>query len=189
MIRALGLGLALWLGGCAQIHGVIHGSSESGEASRTAAWLGFLGGEDLRLQCGATVSDAFRLVWRRADGEFRVLEVIGNEAGGALMLHRSFSPAEMADGAPPTTLPEARQRHPLSPDGFAGLVYWFGRLGMFAPVPGTPGEPGAGLEWLIASCLDGTWSLGVHLPAAGGKDGEPRVSFRRFPGALAGRGA
>ncbi len=170
--RAVSLGLVLGLAGCAQLHGFFLGGPNP---DQEAAWLGFLSGEDIHLQCEAAAPDAFRLVWRRTEGEFRVLEVLGNESGGALMIHRAFSLNDMARGAPPTALPERHQRLVLSPDNFTGMLYWFGRLGMFAPVPGTPGEPGAALEWLISSCLDGTWSLGVHIPVANGKDSGGRV--------------
>ncbi|MEI6557351.1 MAG: hypothetical protein WCO00_03010 [Rhodospirillaceae bacterium] len=160
----IGLWLALALGGCAGI-GAEPGGSRT--PAREAAWLGFFSGEDLRAQCENGGLDAFRLVWRRADARFRVLEVIGNEAGGALMIHHEFSPEELARGEPPAEPPGPRQRLPLSPDGFTGLIYWFDRLGLFTPVPGAPGQPGAALEWLISGCLGGNRILNVHLPAAG----------------------
>ena len=162
-MAALGLGLALWLGGCAFIHDFPRGSRPAGH---DGAWLGYFSGADIHAQCGETGPDVFRLVWRRGGGGFRVLEVIGNEAGGALMLHYAFEARELAEGEPPREPPAPRQRLPLSPDDFAGLVYWFDRLGLFSPVPGAPGQPGAGLEWLISGCLGGNWMINIHLPSA-----------------------
>ena len=173
---ALGLGLASWLGGCALTHDFSRGSS-GGE--RAGAWLGYFSGEDLHADCDGGAPDAFRLVWRPAGGGFRVLEVLGNEAGGALMLHYAFDAGELAHGEPPTAVPGPRQRLPLTPDGFAGLVYWFDRLGLFTPVPGAPGQPGAALEWLISGCFGGNWILNIHLPAGG--DGAGGIAARATP--------
>lgn len=174
----LGLGLASWLGGCALSHDYARGSSE---ADRAAVWLGYFSGEDLHAECGGAGPDAFRLVWRPEGGGFRVLEVVGNEAGGALMLHYSFDAAELAGGEPPTAVPGPRQRLPLTPDGFAGLIYWFDRLGLFTPIPGAAGQPGAGLEWLISGCLGGNWILNIHLPAGGDGAGGAAAKATAYP--------
>ena len=175
---ALGFGLASWLSGCAFFHDFSRGSSNS---ERAGVWLGYFSGEDLRAECGSGSPDAFRLVWRPAGGGFRVLEVFGNEAGGALMLHYSFDAGDLSRGAPPAAPPEPRQRLPLSPDGFAGLSYWFDRLGMFTPVPGTPEQPGAALEWLIAGCLGGNWTLNIHLPGRNDEAGGVAVKATPAP--------
>ena len=177
---ALGLGLALWLGGCALTQDFSRGSRG---AARDGAWIGYLSGEDLHAGCDGAGPDAFRLVWRPAGGGFRVLEVLGNEAGGALMLHYAFDARELASGEPPDAPPGPRQRLPLTPDGFAGLVYWFDRLGLFTPVPGAPGQPGAALEWLISGCLGGNWIFNVHLPAAGEGEDAGGVPVRASPSA------
>ncbi len=161
----LALGAALWLAGCAHIGDSPPGSSGT---AREGAWLGYFSGEDLRAECGGGGPDAFRLVWRRAGGGFRVLEVVGNEAGGGVMLPYAIDAGELIHGEPPPAAPEPGRRLPLTPDGFAGLVYWFDRLGLFVPVPGAPGQPGAAREWLISGCLGGNWIFNIHLPAAGG---------------------
>ena len=173
-----GLALALGAGGCASFKTFSPGSSDPG---RQEAWLGYLSGADLRAECEVSGLDAFRLVWRPPGGGFRVLEVLGNEAGGALMLHYSFDAGDLSRGAPPAAPPEPRQRLPLSPDGFAGLTYWFDRLGMFTPVPGTPEQPGAALEWLIAGCLGGNWTLNIHLPGRNDEAGGVAVKATPAP--------
>ena len=111
----------------------------------------------------------------------KVLEVIGNQAGGAMMLHHAIDARELGRGEPPDVPTDPRQRLPLSPDGFGGLIYWFDRLGLFTPIPGAPGQPGAALEWLISGCLAGNPFLNVHLP--GGEPDAAGVPVKATPSA------
>ena len=171
-----GLALALGAGGCASFKTFSPGSSDPG---RQEAWLGYLSGADLRAECEVSGLDAFRLVWRPPGGGFRVLEVLGNEAGGALMLHRAITPGDLAVARPPDTLPAAEQRLPLAPDAFGRLLSWFDRMGLLTPVPGAPGQPGEALEGLISGCLGGSRLFNVHLPAAGGGAGGALIKAGR----------
>ena len=172
-----GLVLAFGLGGCA-LGGHFPPGSSGGHDD---AWLAYFSGEDLRAECGDAAPDAFRLVWRQAGNGYQVLEVLGNEAGGALMVHYSFDAGQLVRGGPPSVPPGPRQRLPLTPGGFSGLVYWFDRLGVFSPALGVPGEPGEGREWLISGCLGGNWILNIHLPRA--DDGGVGVPVRAIPSA------
>ena len=118
-------------------------------------------------------------VLARPAENIRVLEVLGNEAGGALMLHRAITPGDLAVARPPDTLPAAEQRLPLAPDAFGRLLSWFDRMGLLTPVPGAPGQPGEALEWLISGCLGGSRLFNVHLPAAGGGAGGALIKAGR----------
>ena len=178
---AAGLGLMLGLGGCALGGHLPPGSS----GAHDDAWLAWFSGEDIRAECGDDAPDAFRLVLRQAGDGYRVLEVLGNAAGGALMLHYSIDAGQLVRGSPPQALPGPRQRLPLSPEGFGGLVYWFDRLGVFTPAPGATDQPGEGREWLVSGCLGGNWILNIHLPPGGNTGAGAGVLARATPSAKA----
>ncbi len=161
-------GVAPGLGGCALTQQFLGGSRQD---DREGVWRGYFAGADLQSQCGGGSTDTLRLVWRPVSGGFRILEVVGDSAGGALLLHRAFDAGALVEDEPPSTLPAPPQRLALTPEGVSGLLYWFDRLGMFTPTPGGAGQPGGALEWLISGCLAGNWIFNVHLPPGVGEVG------------------
>ncbi|MEI8393238.1 MAG: hypothetical protein WCF85_00780 [Rhodospirillaceae bacterium] len=154
----------LTLCGCALI------DAEEPDA-RPGAWLTYLSGEDLLRNCDIGAPDSFRLVYRPPDRSgFQILDVIGNEAGGAVI-----HPLSLPAGTAPRQQEEARPTV-LKPGDLDALLYKLDRLGLFTPMPGgIAPTPDGSLSWLISACLDGVAFQNLSVRSEGGVKISDRV--------------
>jgi len=127
--------------------------------------------------CEAGGPDRFRLITRVGGAEeFQALDVIGNPAGGALMLHRRVGAADLAHDAPSKSWRKREQHLILSPREFSAMMYWLDRLGVLSPGAGTSASSDHDLAWLISGCLDGSWFQNAYQP--GGSDDGTGLDIR-----------
>jgi hypothetical protein len=182
---AAGLWLSVGAAGC-----TLTELPEGSGADGGGAWLGYFQGDDLQSSCEAGAPDRLRLITRAGRGaDFQAVEMIGNPAGGALLVHHRVGPADLAYARLPESWRKREQQMMLSPREFAAVVYWLDRLGMLSPGVGTRAGPDGDLEWLISGCLDGSWFQNSWQPAGTG-DGagieirQDRRAAAASPGAL-----
>ncbi len=166
---ATGLVLALVLCGCVT-------PGQLGGRGREEAWLAYFGADELHRQCDAGAADRFRLVYQRQGQEdFRIIDVVGDGAGGAAMDYHNIN-SSLIDSADPPLSGDHGNSLALGSRGLGMMLAWMDWMNMFSPDPGYIQPPANPLSWLITGCLDGPWFFNIFVLPPDDEQGV-RVNF------------
>lgn len=164
-------GMAVWLAVLlsATIAACSYREPAGNVVSQQLSWFSYLNGDDIRAQCGDTVSDRYRLVYNADRTRHSRAYDIWDVREGAVMeqmvdrgiVFQSGRPADAALFGVPV-----RARAVLSPDEFAEFEASLQASAAFDPAPVGLRLNSRSHYWIVSGCRDGRYFLtGYRYPS------------------------